>query len=99
MVAATVHGEATKGLIQAALRGALTKAQARRLAKADPDVLALALLAASRRIAELQGQSRVQEPSLATPSGMVPIYTKPNTAKRCQKSGARNGHEGVRRQW
>jgi len=105
MVPATVHGKATKGLIRAALRGALTQAQARRLAKEEPEVLALALLAASQRIAEqakvISGlQGRGEEPPLspATPSGMVPIYTKPNTATRCKKSGARNGHEGVRRE-
>ena len=105
MVPATVHGKATKGLIQAALRGALTQAQARRLAKENPEVLALALLAASQRIAEqelriaqLQARGDGQKLSPSTPSGMVPIYTKPNTAKRCKKSSARNGHEGVRRQ-
>jgi transposase len=97
MVSATVHSKAAKGLIEAALRGALTQAQARRLANEDPEILALALLAASKRIAELQGSSQAQPLSPSTPSGMVPIYTKPNTPKRRKKPGARNGHPGCRR--
>ena len=97
MASATVHSKATESLIQAALRGALTKAQARRLANENPEVLALALLAASKRIAELQGASQAQPLSPSTPSGMVPIYTKPNTPKRRKKLGAREGHPGARR--
>jgi len=97
MASATVHSKATEGLIEAALRGALTKAQARRLVDENPEVLALALLAASKRIAELQGLSPAQALSPSTPSGMVPIYTKPNTPKRRKKPGAKNGHQGVRR--
>ncbi len=97
MVSATVHSKATKGLIEAALRGALTQAQARRLANENPEILALALLAASKRIAELQGSSQAQPLCPSTPSGMVPIYTKPNTPKRRKKPGARNGHPGCRR--
>ena len=45
MASATVYNKATEGLIQAALRGALTPVQAQRLANEDPEVLALALLA------------------------------------------------------
>jgi len=93
-----------KGLVEAALRGALTQVQARRLANENPEVLVFALLAASQRIAEqnariaeLQGPSQAQEPSPSTPSGMVPIYTKPNTPKRRKKPGARQGHLGHRR--
>ena len=60
MASVTVHGEATEGLIQAALRGALTQAQARWLVDENPEVHALALLAAGKRIAELQGLSEAQ---------------------------------------
>ncbi len=105
MALATVHGKATESLIQAALRGALTPAQARRLARENPEVLALALLAASKRIAEqnarlveLQAQHNGLPLSPSTPSGMVPIYTKPNTPKRRKKPGARKGHTGFRRE-
>ena len=97
MASATVHSKATDGLIQAALRGALTETQARRLSRQDPEIVVLALLAASKRIAELQGQSQDQPTSPSTPSGMMPIYTKPNTPKRCKKPGARKGHPGHRR--
>ncbi len=93
----TAKTPAAKGLVEAALRGKLTEAQARRLANENPEVLALALLAASQRIAELQGQSHGQHPSPSTPSGMVPIYTKPNTPKRRKKPGAKKGHSGHRR--
>ena len=41
----------------------------------DPEVLALALLAAGKRIAELQGRSHQQRPPPSAPSGKVPIYT------------------------
>ena len=43
-----------------------------------PDAVALALLAAARRIAELQRQTGGTSPSPATPSGMIPVYLKPN---------------------
>ena len=97
MASATVHSKATEGLIEVALRGALTKVQARRLAQEHPEVVALALLAASKRIAELQGLSQAQPPSPSTPSGMVAIYTKPNTPRRRKKPGAKPGHPGHRR--
>jgi len=98
MASATIHGNATEGLIQAALRGALTPAQARRLGHENPEVLALALLAASKRIAELQAQPGDQQPSPSTPSGMVPVYAKPNAPRRRKKPGAPQGHPGHRRQ-
>ena len=97
MVSAKVHTKAIDGLIQAALRGVLSEAQARQLSEQSPEIVVLALLAASKRIAELQGQSNGQQPSPSTPSGMVPIYTKPNTPKRRKKPGARQGHSGHRR--
>ena len=98
MASATVHSKATESLIRLALRGVLTQTQARRLADENPEILALALLAASKRIAELQGLSQAQGLSPSTPSGMVPIYTKPNTPKRRKKPGARKGHPGHRRE-
>ena len=51
---------AANRLIEAALRGELTTAQAGRLANENPEILALALLAASKRIAQLQGVSATQ---------------------------------------
>lgn len=84
-------------LIDAALRSELDEAEALRLCKECPELVTLALLAAAKRIAELQGQSEDQQPSPSTPSGMVPIYTKPNTTKQRKKPGARKGHPGHRR--
>jgi len=61
------------------------------------------------RLAELERSGIDGSPSLlaspdgslsaSTPSGMVPIYTKPNTQKRGRrkKPGARVGHKGVHR--
>ena len=105
MRSGTTSVTAADALIEAALRGALTEAQAEQLSKQDPEVVVLALLAASKRIAEqgvriaeLQGQSQAPQPSPATPSGMLPIYVKPNVPKRRRKPGARYGHPGRRRQ-
>ena len=91
-------------LVEAALRGTLTEAQARRLCRQGREAVVLALLAASKRIAEqdaviagLQGQSRAQPPSPSTPAGMRPVYAKPNASGRRKKPGARKGHAGRRR--
>ncbi len=84
-------------LIDAAVRGELSRAQALRLCKDNPEVITPALLAAGQRIAELEGQSNRQQPSPSTPSGMVPVYAKPNAPRRCKKPGARKGHPGHRR--
>ena len=96
--------KALDGIIDAALRGELDEARARQLHALGPEAVALALLATSKRIieqgariAELQGDSQGQQPSPSTPSGMVPIYTKPNTPKRRKKPGAKEGHPGRRR--
>jgi len=85
-------------IVDAAVRGKLSRAQTLRLCKDHPEVITLALLAAGRRIAELEAQENGQHPSPSTPSGMVPIYTKPNKSKRHKKPGAKPGHEGVRRE-
>ena len=62
------------------------------------------------RIAELEaglaaaGASQTRQPStatpadLSTPSGMQPIYTKPNKSKRRKRPGGRAGHPGHRRE-
>ena len=99
-------------LIDAAVRGELDQGETLRLCRECPEVVTLALLAAAKRIAdrdtriveqeariaELQRQGQGQPPSPSTPSGMVPIYTKPNTTKRRKKSGAKKGHPGHRRE-
>lgn len=83
-------------LIQLALEGKLGEEQAKELASADPSLLALALLAASHRIAELNAKNSATDPS--TPSAMIPVYKKKNTQKkRRRKPGAKKGHSGERR--
>ena len=111
MKSESTSATAVDALIGAALRGALTEAQAEQLSKQEPEVVVLALLAASQRIAEqgqriaeqgqriaeLQGRAQATPPSPATPSGMLPIYTKPDAAQRRKPPGARPGHPGRRR--
>ncbi len=111
MPSAKANAVRAQALIETALRGELTRAQARQLYKHGSEVVMLALLAASKRIveqdlriaeqeariAELQAQANQQPPSPSTPSGMVPVYTKANTPKRHKKPGARREHTGVRR--
>jgi len=92
-------------LIDAALRGELSDAQAERLARVDASLMKAVLLAAvkyiaeqNRRIADLQsklGGAAPIPPSM--PSGQRPVYTKPATPKRRRKPGAKNGHQGTRR--
>jgi len=96
--------QVTTPLVEAALRGTLTAAQARRLYAEGPEAVVLALLAASRRIAEqntqlatLHAQKHGTPLSPSTPSGMVPVYAKPNTPRRRRRPGARMGHPGARR--
>lgn len=85
-------------LVEAALRGELTEAQADELAAIDADLLKLVLLAAARRIAELQGQlAGPAKIDPATPSGQRPIYAKPAASTRRKKPGAKVGHAGARR--
>jgi len=104
-----------EALIEAAIRGELDQAQMRRLCRECPDLVTLALLAATKRIAEqnadlvtrdqriadlqarLATNSDGTATSPATPSGMIPIYTKPPASKRGKKPGAKNGHRGSRR--
>jgi hypothetical protein len=89
--------QAATALIEAALRGELTEAQAQRLYAEGPEAVVLALLAASRRIAELQTPAGEERPAPSTPSGMVPVYAKADTPRRRRRPGARPGHPGTRR--
>jgi len=89
-------------IIDAAIRGQLSREDTLLLCKDHPEVIGLALLAAGRRLAQQNEQLAQAESatgaSLATPSGMMPIYSKPNASKRRKKSGAKIGHEGARRE-
>jgi hypothetical protein len=84
-----------QAMVAAALRGELSEAQAEQLARMGPEVTKLVLLAAARRISELQaklGKATKIDPS--TPSGQRPIYAKPRAPKRKGKPGAKPGHKG-----
>lgn len=84
-----------QALIDATVRGELTEAQAGQIYAYGPEVVTMVLLAVSKRLAEQPEPSPGQSPS--TPSGQIPVYTKPNTSKRHKRPGARPGHPGQRR--
>jgi len=96
-----------EALVARALAGRLDEGQARQLARCDPELVALALLALAQRIAQqnariaaLQGAAAGTNPTPATPSGMVPVYAKPNvksTRRRRKRPGAKDGHVGHHR--
>lgn len=105
MQVGTAKRQTPQELVRQAVRGELDAAALATLCEASPELVSLALLAAAKRIAEqdvrlakLEGNGGHRSPSASTPSGMVPIYTKPNTPKRHKKPGARQGHPGHRRQ-
>jgi len=87
-----------KKLVAAALAGQLTDLQSEALAAWSPELLILVVLAASKRIAELESKLTGAKPiDPATPSGQRPIYTKPAAPKRKGKPGAKVGHAPARR--
>ncbi len=84
-----------QSLLKAALAGRLTEKQAQQLAQRDPALVTFVLLALNERVAQLSGQAGSASPS--TPSGQIPVYTKPATPRRRGRPGAREGHPGARR--
>jgi len=102
------RSDALDSLVAALQSGVFDEAAARELYTLGPDAVTLALLAAARRIAEqdtrlalLDARTSVAGVSPATPSGMIPVYTKPNATtprgQRRKRPGARDGHPGHRR--
>ncbi len=84
-------------IIIAAVRGELTMGAARRAAEFGVEAAAAVMLAASGRIAELQGKTS-SGAGPHTPSGAIPPYAKGDTKrKRRGRPGARCGHDGHRR--
>ena len=103
MRGATTRSNRLDELLAALQSGVCDEATARRLYQLGPHAVTLALLSAARRIAELQTQTR-DSVSPSTPSGMTPVYAKPNADDRCtaagrrrKRPGARDGHSGHRR--
>jgi len=78
-------------IINAALRGEVTDALARRAWELGPEAVLVFMLAARDRIAELSRAA----PGPHTPSGAIPPYAKGDTKKtRRGVPGARDGHAG-----
>jgi hypothetical protein len=85
-------------ILERALRGDLSEADAHRLYAMGPEAVTLVLLATMRRLAEhrpVASGAALVDP--ATPSGQVPVYTKPAANKRRKRPGAKPGHRGTRR--
>ena len=92
------RSDALDSLVAALQSGRFDEDAARQLYTLGPHAVTLALLAAARRITELQAQAAGGD-TPSTPSGMRPVYTKPNTprGRRRKRPGARDGHPGHRR--
>jgi hypothetical protein len=99
----SVVAKTLRKTIDVALRGELDETLAHKLHKLGPKAVALAALSMCRRIGEKNDaltrlETRGGKPSPSTPSGMVPVYTKPNNSKRHKNPGAKPWHGGVRRE-
>ena len=93
---------AVAAILDAALRGELTQAQAQQLYAYGPEAVAFVLLTITRHLAEQDAKIATRQaadagPSPSTPSGMVPVHRKPNATRRRRRPGARKGHPGTRR--
>ena len=74
----------------------LTAEEAEVIYRRGKEAVIFALLELAAQLRRSQGQcASVSSP--ATPSGMRPIYQKPNTPQRRKKPGRKAGHEGARR--
>ena len=83
-----------QAILDAALRGDLTREHALDLHALGPEAVVLFSMALSRRLAEL----RPSAASPSTPSAAVPPHLKPPVVKRRRKKpGAKDGHAGSRR--
>jgi ribosomal protein L44E len=108
MRGAEARSQAVDRLVTALQAGQCDEATARELYRLGPEAVTLALLAAARQIAKqhaqlaaLQSNAANRGVSPSTPSGMIPVYSKPNAAaargRRRKKRGARDGHPGRHR--
>jgi hypothetical protein len=71
----------------------LTREDAERIFALGQEAAVFVMLELSAR---LKGQDALQ-PSPSTPSGMVPVYSKPSASGRAKTPGAKPGHPGSRR--
>lgn len=94
---AVIHAE-LREIIDAALRGELTREQAERANDLGREATSAVMLAVSARIAELNGTMAHGVPGPHAPPGSIPLYAKaPAPKRRRGKPGARAGHDGHRR--
>jgi hypothetical protein len=95
MRSSAARSNALDKLVAALEAGVCDEATARQLYTLGPHAVTLALLAAARRITELQAQT-AGDVSPVTPSGMIPVYVKANAhtprGRRRKRPGARDGH-------
>jgi hypothetical protein len=87
-------------IIEAVLDGTCTEELTHVLYGLGPEAVTLALMAVTRQVVSLRAQA--EQPAGAvhpsTPSGQIPVYTKPNVPKRRRsKRGAKKGHPGHHR--
>lgn len=81
-------------IVEAALRGDLTREQALQLHALGPEAVVLFSLVVTRRLAEVQATA----PLVVAPSSATPTHLKPPAPKRRRKTpGAKAGHPGSRR--
>jgi hypothetical protein len=90
-------------LVVALRNGTFDEATARQLYELEPHAVMLVLPAAARRISELRAQA-AGGPAPSTPSGMHPVYGKPNAGaghttagRRRKRPSAKVGHPGHHR--
>jgi hypothetical protein len=99
------RSDALDQLVAALQTGVCDRAAARQLYALGPDAVTLALLAAARRIADQEARIAALQAQTAgggspsTPSGMRPVYAKPNAprVRRRKRPGACDGHPGHHR--
>jgi transposase len=86
----------TGSVVDITLGPNLTAEEAQAIFDHGKEAVIFALLELAAQLRRSQGQcASVSSP--ATPSGMRPIYQKPNTRKRGKKPGRKAGHPGARR--
>jgi transposase len=75
----------------------MTEAQARALYRRGEGPTIRCLLEQNRAIEQLKRQVSGQQPHPSTPSGMLPVYAKPEVRRKGGKPGRKNGHPASRR--
>ena len=91
----TAVGDELGRIVDAALRGEATRAQAARVYEMGPEAVCAFVLAVAARAGELRA---ADTPGPHTPSGSIPPYAKGSSkGRRGGKPGGQEGHEGRRR--